>query len=262
MNFRCQRKKLSSIILILLILSAAKFVQGADCNLRLDTFLLQKSDYPQNTPVKNARATATNLDTNVVLTAQLISGVPYFAKLPEGKYNLVVSKDGFGSTIKQINLNCKLTDDKNTFCEIIFLTNSKKNKIYRMWQIDYKFSSEFPSPALPSTHSKSNNLPSVIADEIAVNERAIYLPLPIFSTSAKKIKNELVSELTLFTVSVKVEIDEEGNVVAADAEGDFKELLPAVIESAKKAKFVPLKVNGKSGTLSGRLIYSFSKSDG
>ncbi len=263
MPTRCGFKLAVTVILVLLPMTAVSFAQSAICDLRLKTFLLQKSDYPQNAPIKNARATLVDLDTNATLTSRLVSGVPYFAEIPQGEYNLVVIKDDFRSTVKRIRVKCELTDEKGVFDEIVFLSDDKKIKNYRMTQIDFKIPGEFPAvPPSPLAASEVKSSLYVTANEIAVTERAVYLPFPVFSTELEKIKNKLVSESTSFVISVSVEIDEDGNVKNAsvnDRDNRIKELIPSIIESAKRAKFVPVKVRGERAVLLGFVNYVFSK---
>lgn len=258
-------KNIAIVIFIFSVQIVSGFTQDAKCDMRLRVFLLHKSDFPQDKPVKNAQAKIVNLDTNMILNSQTIDGFPYFTGLSEGKYNIVVSQKNFNDTTKQINLKCNLTDEKNVFDEVIFLLNLTENKIYRMQQVNLRVVGEFPLPASPpAPRQKSDFPPVVIANEIALNERAVYLPAPVFPVEIQKIKDQLISDLTAFVVPLKVEIDNEGNV--ADVEADsrltderFQSLIPYIIESAKKSKFLPIKINGKSAVLRGSLIYNFSK---
>ena len=268
MKFMTAQYKFRSLLILLLILfiqAAEGVAQNRKCNIRLNVFLLHQSDYPQDTPIKDTRAKMVNLDTNAVLDSETIDEFPYFANLPEGKYNLLVSRKNYSDTTKQITLDCRFTDEKNTFDEIVFLTNSMQGKPYRMQQVDLQIAGDFPAVAvMPAPNVRLNSLPMVIANEIAVNERAVYLPSPVFPTGIQKIKDQLISDLTAFVIPLNVEIDEKGNAanVKADsriADSRLQNLIPYIIESAKKSKFFAVKVNGKPAGLSGRVNYNFSK---
>jgi len=83
-----------------------------------------------------------------------------------------------------------------------------------------------------------------------LNSQAIELPLPKYPVDAKqsRIKG---------TVKVEVKIDEEGNVVSAEAVEGPKELREAAVEAAKKARFPPTRLHGQLLKVYGVLVYKF-----
>jgi protein TonB len=59
-------------------------------------------------------------------------------------------------------------------------------------------------------------------------------------------------------VSVRVTVDERGNVVAAEAVSGHPLLLPAAVAAAREAKFKPTLVDGKPVKVSGAISYNFT----
>jgi protein TonB len=59
------------------------------------------------------------------------------------------------------------------------------------------------------------------------------------------------------TVSVRVTVDERGNVVAAEAVSGHPLLQGAGVEAAKRAKFTPTTLCGKPVKVSGVITYGF-----
>ncbi len=265
MSFPGSLKILTVVILFIVTQVISVSAQSQKCDMRLNVFLLHDSDFPQDTAIKNVSAKIVNLATNDESFSQIKDKFPYFARLTEGKYNLVVSQKNYKNTTKQINLDCKFVNEKGIFDEIIFLTDAGENEIYQMWQVNLKVLNEYPSPpSRISPNQKSDSSPIVIAADIALNERAIYLPSPVFPVEIKKIRDNLLNDLTAFVIQVNVAIDKKGNVMRAESdrqllESNFQDLIPYIIESAKKSKFVPINIKGKSSELQGFIIYSFSK---
>lgn len=278
---------LLGLIFFLLASPTFSYAQTKFCDLRIDIFLAHETEYPQDTPIKNAVATIVNLDTNIISNPQIIDGKTAFSKLPEASYNLVVSKIGYYKTIKQINLECKFIAENNLASETVFLVkeNSPKSPFlsrdnrsgtFRMRQVElivdgetslfYASSSHPPPPPAPYvTKMKADYVPPILvfANEISVYERAVYLPQPVLSPEAQAINSKFLEDLGgSYSITARIEIDKAGNVKNVNVDerdSPVKELIPFVIESAKKAKFVPVKVRGKEAGLLGFINYVFSK---
>lgn len=83
-----------------------------------------------------------------------------------------------------------------------------------------------------------------------INGKAISLPKPDYPRAAKAVKAS-------GTISVKVIIDEEGNVVEAKGEGGHPLLQEAAEKAALEAKFTPTLIDGKKIKVSGIINYNF-----
>jgi len=83
-----------------------------------------------------------------------------------------------------------------------------------------------------------------------INGKAIELPQPPYPAAAKAAK---VSG----PVSVKVTIDEEGNIISATAVAGHPLLQAAAIEAARSAKFAPTRLQGQPIKVTGVITYNF-----
>jgi TonB family protein len=83
-----------------------------------------------------------------------------------------------------------------------------------------------------------------------LNGKAVSLPKPAYPAAARAVKAEGV-------VSVKVVIDESGDVVSATAVSGHPLLRAAAVEAARAAKFSPSIVDGQTVKVAGILTYNF-----
>jgi TonB family protein len=85
----------------------------------------------------------------------------------------------------------------------------------------------------------------------ALNGKAISLPTPEYPAIARQAQ-------ATGAVQVQVTVDEEGNVVAANAVSGHPLLRAAAVAAARLAKFSPTKLNGDAVKVSGVLTYFFT----
>ncbi|HEY0050402.1 MAG TPA: hypothetical protein VGB68_14000, partial [Pyrinomonadaceae bacterium] len=96
----------------LLILSFAAagtanvFAQANSCAVKLDV-----SNFDRSGAIKNAQATALNIENKQVYRSALKDGMPYFAQLTEGKYDLTVTKAGFKQTKESYTVWCAQAEE-------------------------------------------------------------------------------------------------------------------------------------------------------
>lgn len=83
-----------------------------------------------------------------------------------------------------------------------------------------------------------------------LNGRAISLPVPVYPAIAKQAQAS-------GSVTVQITIDEEGNVISANAVAGHPLLRAAAVTAAREAKFAPTKLNGEAVKVSGVLVYNF-----
>jgi protein TonB len=83
-----------------------------------------------------------------------------------------------------------------------------------------------------------------------LREKRVYAPQPSYPAIAKAAGAQ-------GSVSVKVTVDEEGNVVAAEAVSGHPLLLMAAVDAARQSKFKPTLVEGKPVKVSGIISYVF-----
>lgn len=85
-----------------------------------------------------------------------------------------------------------------------------------------------------------------------LNGKAISLPLPAYPPIAK-------AAHVSGSVKVQVTIDEEGNVISAQATAGHPLLQAAAVAAARQAKFSPTKLSGQPTKVRGVLVYTFSE---
>lgn len=83
-----------------------------------------------------------------------------------------------------------------------------------------------------------------------LNGKARSLPMPEYPDAAKAVK-------AAGAVSVQVTIDEEGNVISANAVSGHPLLRAAAVTAAQDAKFAPVRLSGQPVKVSGILTYNF-----
>lgn len=86
-----------------------------------------------------------------------------------------------------------------------------------------------------------------------LNNKASSLPLPAYPSAARAVG-------VRGTVNVKVEIDEQGNIVSATAVSGHPLLRQAAEQAATEAKFNPTFLSGQPVSVSGVLVYNFAGS--
>ena len=87
-----------------------------------------------------------------------------------------------------------------------------------------------------------------------LKDQLISAPNPVYPPVAKAAGAEGV-------VTVKVTVDEEGNVIAAQAVGGHPLLRSAAVEAARAAKFKPTVVDGQPVKVVGVVSYNFVLDD-
>jgi len=83
-----------------------------------------------------------------------------------------------------------------------------------------------------------------------MNSRAIVLPKPAYPAEAKK-------EGASGQVIVQISVDENGNVISAQAIGGHQLLRAPAESAARSSKFNPVKIGGKAVKATGTLVYNF-----
>lgn len=100
----------------------------------------------------------------------------------------------------------------------------------------------------PSTDNDSRKSPSISGG--VLNGKALSLPRPSYPRDAR-------AERAGGAVTVQVTIDEEGNVISANAASGHPLLREASERAARQAKFSPTLVEGKPVKVTGVIVYNF-----
>jgi TonB family protein len=250
--------KFALLILSFGVLGAAELrAQTSSCALKL-----YNSDF-QGTVIKNAAAAAVNIKTKRVYRSTLKDEAPYFAVLPEGEYEITVSKPGFKRSQDRYQVACE--DAKEGVLSLsLWMEKGSSKQIFeqpkiKLGDINPGASGENSSigeQVMPAPEERQPDaLPRVrvgqkfVAKGI-VNGIAISLPMPEYPRAAKAVRAE-------GTVHVQVTIDEEGNVISARAVAGHPLLQVTAVKAAREAKFRPTLLSGTPVKVTGIITYNF-----
>jgi TonB family protein len=97
-------------------------------------------------------------------------------------------------------------------------------------------------------HSSNEELGNTDLD--VLNDKALNLPNPVYPAAARAVKAE-------GTVTVKVVVDEGGQVISATAISGHPLLRAAAVQAARSATFSPTVADGRPVKVTGHLTYNF-----
>jgi TonB family protein len=115
--------------------------------------------------------------------------------------------------------------------------------------IVYNFLAGGPIGGSASNGNPTGEIPKRISGGI-LNGKARSLPKPEYPAAAKEVGVSGV-------VSVKILIDEDGNVISAEAVAGHPLLRSAAVDAARQAQFAPTRLSGQPVKVSGIITYNF-----
>ena len=92
--------------------------------------------------------------------------------------------------------------------------------------------------------------PRIVVSGGILNGKAVSKPAPVYPPIAKAARAQ-------GTVVVQVVVDEDGDVISANAVSGHPLLQQAAVAAARQAKFSPTRLNGTPVKVSGALTYNF-----
>ncbi len=101
-----------------------------------------------------------------------------------------------------------------------------------------------------SDTSTKTDSPKTISGGV-LNSKAVDLPKPVYPAAARAVRAS-------GSVNVQVTVDENGNVVSANAVTGHPLLRVSAVEAARKAKFSPTLLSGKAVKVTGVIVYNFN----
>jgi len=146
MNFKIA---ITPALFLLLTSFSFAHAQVKQCLLDLSVTKYQKNEDAPEIPISGASATATNIVTKKVTKAVLFEGMPRFAKLREGIYNLTVTKAGYARTFKRVKFDCSGLVEDGSVSEDIFLWEGSPEQTMRMRSVVITLSPKEKSPTAP-----------------------------------------------------------------------------------------------------------------
>jgi TonB family protein len=201
-------------------------------------------------PISGTAAIVTNITTKKLTRAILLEGMPRFARLREGKYNVTVTKSGYKKTVKQITIDCSGLDNDGSAQELIFLQKGSAKETYRMPNQVIGTDSKAVNSPQETGYTGSTSAETNYTDRGVINNAANELVAPAYPAAAKTSKAS-------GSVNVKVIIDERGNVVSAAAISGHPLLRSASEKAARNSKFEPTLLSGQPVKITGIIVYNF-----
>ena len=157
-----------------------------------------------------------------------------FENLAEGNYRIKAVKKGYKDRKKEVKLDCAFADEEGVFKVNVYLWKGK------------------------STLVDKNDLPEAVSETKNSNQPTTQVKTK--SVSAPEKANEKSGEVKLKAsgkVTVRVLIDEDGNVVSAKPIDGNSSLANAAVKAARQSKFAPTMIAGYPVEISGDIIYNF-----
>jgi len=135
--------------------------------------------------------------------------------------------------------------ENRDLCESVVVTLADKAGLVAQGDIFIR-----PKPADPTNKVDPANKPAVAVENEALSARVISLPRPAYPAEAREAK-------VTGAVRVLTTVDEQGNVVEAEAISGSPMLQAAAVQAAKQAKFEPLVTNGRPVKTKSVISYNF-----
>ena len=253
------------LILLYLLLGCTSLVdaQAKTCNLRVNPYeFLSSADRSERISTRSigeASAVLISSTSDAKQTGELVEMTPFFRNVREGKYLVLVSKDGFKQTSsREFTLNCDHINERKIFCLDVNL--ARGNSLETETDLN-RFTVRGGTPEtgtayydcmlpLPPSLPPVRKVPPRTISGGVLNGKAISLPRPTYPPAARAVHAG-------GTVAVQVLIDETGSVVSASAVSGHPLLQAAAESAARAAKFTPTLLLGVPVKVSGVITYNF-----
>lgn len=211
--------RLCYIAFIFASVSVITFGQQKTCDLKLKVFSYDVVESSKRRLLNvSVKLKGKDTDLNRKLTGDSLNDS--FTGLNEGTYKVEFQKAGYKSRFKKVELECDLIDEENG-----------------VWNYSYLWSDK-------SVRSDGTDL---VTDE----------NVGMAAGSASNVA-ALSSDNKIFgKVTIRVLIDEDGNVISATRIDGDKKLLGRATMMARGAKFSPTLIKGEPHQVTGSLTYSF-----
>ena len=198
--------------------------QNNSCDLRLKVFSYDAVEEPRSRVV-NAQVRIRGKGINKSMSLGTGPSNDVFTGLREGSYNLEFSKPGYAKRRKSVNLSCAVKDANNAVWNHTYLWRDKK-------------SPAIDADLIEDPKDDSGNLTGTAG---------------IGSVDVARAADDRVAG----AVTLKVLIDEDGNVLSASRVQGDATLAERAILMARRAKFTPALVSGSAKQVSHNITYNF-----
>lgn len=264
------------ILATLSVLSAAALsVHGQKCGLKIGALIANPSDTAASVAVPGVNPPITNYSAYAIRNStgkkypsvvEVDDHIRDFGEIPAGKYRVFVSKPGYKTTVQAVDLSCAQSFSRTAFVRlwkgssaqrVNVTTDAKLLREMRLDRVtklgptdsDTGYRVVQPGESYKSGAACKGPLPNTVSGGV-LNGKATSLPKPVYPPAARAVK-------ATGAVSIQVLIDENGNVVSANAVSGHPLLRAAAEAAAREAKFIPTLLAGQPVKVSGIIVYNF-----
>jgi TonB family protein len=216
------------ILLLGVLLSIDSNAQTPVCNLQFEVFDLNGEQTVK--PIENVKAILTNLGTNETKKLSDSTKTSLFSNLISGKYKIEIIKDDYQRRVKEFDLNCKAADKILTISKVLYLQKG-----------DVKEVTKFDSAVINAKD---------FAQEYKGKPVAVVLVKPEYPKSARAVRAS-------GAVQVQVTLDEDGEIVSAEAISGHPLLRQAAEIAAKGSRFAPTLLEDQPVIVTGIIVFNF-----
>lgn len=214
--------------------------QTAVCNLQFDVFELNTAKVRlREYAVENVKAILTDLAMDETKEVSILTKIPIFANLSSSKYKIEIIKKGYQRRIKEFELTCKTADEILTISKVLYLQKGDVKEVTKFGGSTYIGSAKVDDEQYKST-----------SKEASVNSKATNLVIPNYPAAARAVRAS-------GAVNVQVTIDEDGEVIMANAVSGHPLLRQAAERAAKESRFAPTILEGQPVKVTGIIVYNF-----
>jgi TonB family protein len=196
-----------------------------------------------NKGVTNVKAVAISKTTGTVYRSIINDDMPLFRSLPEGDYKITLSRSGY----KQSSMD--RFHDCTSYEEGVYGWSAEMFRGSSRQIVQLGKSKLLYGEAITAVEKGAGTRPMTVVGGV-LNGRALTLPEPEYPVAARKAK-------AAGLVTVEVLVDENGNVVSANAVSGHKQLGASAEAAARNAKFPITSISGNPVKVSGVLTYNF-----
>ena len=184
--------------------------------------------------LENVEVVLTKLKSKEKKLSNILSATSVFENLTEGNYRIELSKKGYKNRKKEIKLECDFADKNDVFSVNVYLWKDK-------------------SVSSNETNLQENIIKTKNSTKTNVSDKTESVSQSeISNDKLKQSKSKITGKVT-----VRVIIDEDGNVISARAVNGNSLLAGAAIKAARQSKFAPTMIADNPVQVTGDIIYNF-----
>ncbi len=211
--------------------------QTTVCNLQIDVFEFNNGFRLRDYNIENVNAILTDLATEKTVKSGEVAKTPLFNNLTAGNYRIEIIKNGYQRRIKEFELLCNNIESIQTISKPLFLQKGDSKEITKF-------------EAKSFTVKDDNSQDKFESSKSIVNSKSRSLVSPNYPAAARAVRAS-------GAVNVQVTIDEDGEIIMANAVSGHPLLRQAAEKAAKESRFSPTFLAGQPVKVTGIILYNF-----